>query len=640
MKKDYHSINNKDHIYSETSEFPLGGQTSKKITKSRFFLKVLFNLITVSATLLALITIANKYDFINTDSRQIPTSSHGSENTHSKGGLMLRELYVQELPNEDYLKEYFEKLDSKLKAQKAQAEKNGVKNFNEIINSSDEFSTKKFSKIKKWSSDNPKNAKSLEIAKQSGLFTTSNTDNPFLEYNIKVLKKGSQKSPYSTKNEPKFKKIKPVFPNSSQNSFAKNRGVHRLKPSRTGRELIKNHFEFLSSKNGYSRSFWSLDKQSDLYTKFHKTSFTDKLIELFSFSSQNHRNVPERFRSNKAEQIDNTKDDILIEEPFVISEKGPGWKYKIDDGLLIPNMKDKQTILSLAKMSSNAYKPADADDWEHLDKGWKNESGIGWDSDGLRGYVFASENDDTIVISFKGTSTSVFSVGGGPTSANDKLNDNRLFSCCCARVDYSWSTVCDCYLGSNKCNYTCLQNSLESDDLYFYVASKVIMDVSNRYPNAFIILTGHSLGGSIATLLGQTFGLPAVGFETPGDLLPARRLHSPMPPNMDFNSVPIWHVGHNTDPIFMGACTGASSSCYYAGYAMESKCHIGRTGVFDTMSHLNWRPDVRHHRIKDVIDYVLESWETDKVNASIPEFIYDADCEECGLWEFEEDSPE
>ena len=46
---------------------------------------------------------------------------------------------------------------------------------------------------------------------------------------------------------------------------------------------------------------------------------------------------------------------------------------------------------------------------------------------------------------------------------------------------------------------------------------------------ANIWLTGHSLGGALAALLGSTFGYPAVAFESPGEKLAAHRLHLPQP---------------------------------------------------------------------------------------------------------------
>jgi putative lipase involved disintegration of autophagic bodies len=44
--------------------------------------------------------------------------------------------------------------------------------------------------------------------------------------------------------------------------------------------------------------------------------------------------------------------------------------------------------------------------------------------------------------------------------------DNLLFSCCCARVDFSWSTVCDCYAGGYKCEQTCVEEALVAESVY------------------------------------------------------------------------------------------------------------------------------------------------------------------------------
>jgi len=49
------------------------------------------------------------------------------------------------------------------------------------------------------------------------------------------------------------------------------------------------------------------------------------------------------------------------------------------------------------------------------------------------------------------------------------------------------------------------------------------------FPNANIWLIGHSLGGSLASLLGITFGVPVVTFEPPGERMAAQRLHLPSP---------------------------------------------------------------------------------------------------------------
>jgi hypothetical protein len=48
----------------------------------------------------------------------------------------------------------------------------------------------------------------------------------------------------------------------------------------------------------------------------------------------------------------------------------------------------------------------------------------------------------------------------------------------------------------------------------------------------------------------------------------------------------ITHVFHTADPIPMGTCTGVTSSCGIAGYAMETRCHLGKVIRYDTVKSL------------------------------------------------------
>jgi lipase ATG15 len=231
-----------------------------------------------------------------------------------------------------------------------------------------------------------------------------------------------------------------------------------------------------------------------------------------------------------------------------------GWD-KIE--VAAPDVTDLDTLAGLAKMCSNAYVESDkhhnneTKDWYDLGADWSVSSSFGWTTDGLRGHVFSTADNSTIVVAIKGTSAGGLVGGGGPTQVNDKTNDNLLFSCCCARVTWAWTTVCDCYRGGWKCNEDCVEDALVDKSVYYPYATDLYNNITRMYPHANIWLTGHSLGGSIASLLSLTFGVPCVTFEAPGDLLPAKRLHLPMPPGREPNSSvgAITHVYHTADPI-------------------------------------------------------------------------------------------
>ena len=69
-----------------------------------------------------------------------------------------------------------------------------------------------------------------------------------------------------------------------------------------------------------------------------------------------------------------------------------------------PNVTDKETVLSFARMAANAYiTDDDGTEWEDVGRGFNYTEHFGWLNDGLRGHIFADSENKTVVIAMKGT---------------------------------------------------------------------------------------------------------------------------------------------------------------------------------------------------------------------------------------------
>ncbi|WFD45227.1 triacylglycerol lipase [Malassezia psittaci] len=311
-----------------------------------------------------------------------------------------------------------------------------------------------------------------------------------------------------------------------------------------------------------------------------------------------------------------------------------------------PNITDRNTLLVLAHMATQAYYPEpsaipDAPEWH-----WAG--GFGWEQDGLRGHLFTTDDERIVVVALKGTSASL--LPGGKSGQRDKENDNLLFSCCCARVNKDWTPVCDCYKDTDQCDSTCLSRALLEKSLYYPAATDMYNNLSYTYPTSQIWITGHSLGGVLASFLGITFGVPAVAFESPGDRLAARRLHLPLPPvnwpDQDaYAMAPVTHVYNTADSLATGQCRGPYSLCSRTGYAMEAKCHVGQSIVYDTTNYLGWSVGVLPHRITQLTSELLaEDWHHRVLRAGrqpadglgpVPIPRRESQCEDCEQWQFQ-----
>lgn len=301
-----------------------------------------------------------------------------------------------------------------------------------------------------------------------------------------------------------------------------------------------------------------------------------------------------------------------------------------------PNISDRDTVVSLAYMAANAYVEIPGQgEWSEVGAPFNLSADFGWESDGLRGHIFADETNATVVIGLKGTSMAVFD--GEGTTTNDKENDNLFFSCCCAQQGpWLWHQVCNCATGTYSCNNTCVVQALRQENRYYMAARELYSNVTELYPDSNIWLTGHSLGGAVSSMLGLTYGLPVVTFEAVPEALPAGRLGLPVPPGSDPNNpqtreyTGAYHFGHTADPVYIGTCNGATASCSYAGYAMESACHTGRECVYDVVADKGWRVGIGTHKIRSVINDVILKYD------EVAECKFTPECRDCANWKMYE----
>ncbi|KAH9872071.1 hypothetical protein J1614_006332 [Plenodomus biglobosus] len=304
------------------------------------------------------------------------------------------------------------------------------------------------------------------------------------------------------------------------------------------------------------------------------------------------------------------------------------------DEIAGPNVTDQETVLSFARMASDAYiLEPNTGEWQDVGGGFNYTEDFGWESDGLRGHIFADTENSTVVIGLKGTSPAMFD--GSETTTNDKINDNLFFSCCCGQGgQYLWRQVCDCQTSAYTCNSTCLVTALREKNRYYYAAQELYHNVTALYPNAEIWMAGHSLGGAVSSFLALTFGHPAVTFEAVPEAMPASRLGLPVPPGHQIGTLqqrPFtggYHFGHTADPVYMGTCNQASSVCTIGGYAMQSVCHTGQKCVYDTVKDFGWRVGIGTHKINEVIRDVIRKYDAP---AKCEPYL---NCTDCYTWEY------
>ncbi|KAI2642613.1 Alpha/Beta hydrolase protein [Xylaria nigripes] len=345
-------------------------------------------------------------------------------------------------------------------------------------------------------------------------------------------------------------------------------------------------------------------------------------------------------RAQKIERLVDRRPSVV--DPLVAAARERGYVYAsspsawtIDD-VSAPDITDKETVLTMAFIVSNAYVEAPGDpDWEEVGEPFNRTADFGWETDGLRGHVWGDETNSTIVIGLKGTSPAVFD--GEGTTTNDKINDNLFFSCCCAQQgQWTYRQVCNCATGTYACNNTCVRQALREENRYYQAARELFTNVTELYPDSNVWVAGHSLGGAVSSFVGLTYGVPVVTFEAVPEALAASRLGLPIPPSGDPDFpqtrkyTGAYHFGHTADPIYIGTCNGATATCTYGGYALETACHAGHECTYDTVADYGWRVGIGTHKIRSVINDVIKKY------ATVPKCEYTPECRDCVSWKMYE----
>lgn len=116
---------------------------------------------------------------------------------------------------------------------------------------------------------------------------------------------------------------------------------------------------------------------------------------------------------------------------------------------------------------------------------------------GLAAAAYATPDATQIVIAIRGT---VFSISGNNAFLGTTASDNRLQTLSNLNADVSF--------GGPNPHATLVADVSD--------ASAFVQAIRQRYPLAKITLTGHSLGGAIAQLIGKASGYPTYVFNAPG----------------------------------------------------------------------------------------------------------------------------